>query len=121
MGTSLEPFFLYSTITIALAAAILIVTWLTGGRHHGGARDEVYESGIVPTGGARIRFPIKFYRVALFFLIFDLEVAFIFLWAYVYKSAGWWGFGHITVFIILLFVGLVYPWLKGALDFVKKP
>lgn len=115
------PFLLYTALVVALAALVLLLTWLIGARHQGRARNDVFESGLVPTGGARIRYPVKFYRIALFFLIFDLEVAFIFLWAYVFKSVGWWGFGHITVFILLLLVGLIYPWMKGGLDLVAKP
>ncbi len=117
----LDAFLLYSAIVLFIAATVLVLTTLTGGKHRATARNEVFESGIIPTGGARFRFPIKFYRVALFFLIFDLEVAFILLWAYVYRQSGWWGFGHITGFIIVLFVGLLYPWMKGGLDFVSSP
>lgn len=113
---------LYSTLVVAIAGAVLLLTWVTGGRHSGGARDDVYESGVIPTGGARLRFPVKFYMVALFFLLFDLEVAFILAWALVYQKVGWWGFAHIAIFIAILLVGLIYPWMKGALDFVpKKP
>lgn len=119
--TSLGPFILFAAIALITAGSILVITWLIGGRHKGRARDEIFESGIVPTGGARIRYPVKFFRIALFFLIFDLEVAFILIWAYVFKQAGWWGFGHMTVFIALLFVALIYPWLKGGLDFVTYP
>jgi len=117
----LEAFLLYSAIVLFVAAAALVLTWITGTRHQAKARDEIFESGLVPTGGSRIRFPIRFFRIALFFLIFDLEVAFILLWAYVYRQSGWWGYFHISAFIGLLFLGLVYPWLKGGLDFVQKP
>ena len=120
MIIGLKPFLLYSGLVIAVAGLVLLLTWLTGGRHSARARDEVFESGLIPTGGARFRFPIKFYRIALFFLLFDLEVAFVLIWAYVYKEVGWWGFWNITIFILILFAGLVYPWLKGALDLVPK-
>ncbi len=119
MGT-LGPFLLYTSIVIAIALAVLVLTWLLGARHSGGARNDVFESGLVPTGGSRIRYPIKFYRIALFFLIFDLEVAFVLLWALVYRQFGWFGYTHISIFILLLVMGLVYPWLKGGLDFVAK-
>lgn len=118
--TALGPFLLYVAIILITAASVLILTWLIGGRHKGVARDEIFESGMVPTGGSRIRYPVKFFRIALFFLIFDLEVAFILIWAYVFRPAGWWGFGHMAVFIILLFIALIYPWLKGGLDFVPR-
>ena len=107
-------------LVVGLAALVLLLTWLIGGRHRGGARDDVFESGLVPTGGARIRYPVKFYRIALFFLIFDLEIAFILLWAIVYRAAGWTAFVHVSLFIGLLLIGLIYVWMKGGLDFVPK-
>lgn len=116
-----QSFFIYTVMIFVLAAGALTLTWLLGGRHQARARNEIFESGLIPTGGSRIRFPIKFYQIALFFLIFDLEVAFVMLWAYVYKAAGWSGFAHISIFIALLFAALLYPWLKGGLDFVSKP
>ncbi len=116
----LGPFIFYIAVVLALAATVLLITWLLGGRHRGGARNEVFESGIVPTGGARNRFPIQFYRIAIFFLIFDLEVAFILLWAYRYKQAGWAGLAHVTIFIVLLLAGLIYPWQKGGLEIINK-
>lgn len=118
--SAVEPFIVYVAIVFALAGTVLLVTWLIGGRHRGGARNEVFESGLIPTGGARIRYPIKFYRIAIFFLIFDLEVAFVLLWALVYKQSSWTGFTHTTIFILLLLFGLIYPWMKGGLDFVTK-
>jgi NADH-quinone oxidoreductase subunit A len=116
----LEPLLLYSSLVVAVAALVLLLTWVTGGRHRARARDEVFESGLIPTGGARLRFPIKFYLIALFFLLFDLEVAFVLIWAYVYHDVGWWGFWNISLFIGVLLAGLVYPWLKGVLDLVPS-
>ncbi len=106
---------------IGLAALIPLISWWVGQRHSGGARDEVYESGLIPTGGARLRIPIKYYRIALFFLIFDLEVAFLFLWAVHHEALGWSGFWQITLFITILLIALLYPWAKGALDLVTSP
>jgi len=118
--SGLEALILYSALVVLLAMVILAVTWMLGGRHRSPAKDMVYESGLVPTGGARLRFPIQFYLIALFFLLFDLEVAFVLLWAYVYKGVGWWGFWNIAIFIAILLFGLAYPWMKGALDFIPK-
>ena len=117
MIIGLESLLLYIGLVLIVSVAILLLTWVLGGRHQARAKNVVYESGINPTGSARIRFPIRFYLIALFFLLFDLEVAFILIWAYVYKGVGWWGFWNITIFILLLLAGLIYPWLKGAFDF----
>jgi NADH-quinone oxidoreductase subunit A len=114
------PILLYTSIVLLLAAAIPLLSWVTGGRHSGAARNEVYESGIIPTGGARVRFPVRFYMIALFFLIFDLELAFIFLWAAVYQDLAWQGYLHVLIFVGVLLLALLYPWMKGALDFVPR-
>ncbi|HEX2951592.1 MAG TPA: NADH-quinone oxidoreductase subunit A, partial [Armatimonadota bacterium] len=78
--------------------------------------DVPYESGMVPTGSARIRFPADFYLIAMFFVIFDLETVFIVAWAVSMRQVGWAGFTSICVFIGVLFVALAYLWRDGALD-----
>lgn len=74
-----------------------------------------YESGIIPTGSARLAYPVPFYMVAVFFLIFDLEGAFIFSWAIASRELGWTGWLRISFFIFVLLLGLVYIWKKGGL------
>jgi NADH-quinone oxidoreductase subunit A len=75
-----------------------------------------YESGVIPTGSARFRYPVPFYLVATFFLIFDVEAAFIFSWAVAFEELGWEGWLRISFFIIVLLVSLFYIWVKGGLD-----
>jgi NADH-quinone oxidoreductase subunit A len=78
-----------------------------------------YECGEVPLGDTRVRFNIRFYVVALIFLIFDVEVVFLFPWATVFKNLGWFAFFEMLVFLLILFVGYAYVWRKGDLDWDK--
>jgi NADH-quinone oxidoreductase subunit A len=87
-----------------------------GERHKGKAREEPYESGIPPTGSARLRFDVKFYRVATYFVIFDVEAVFLFAWALSVRELGWPGYIEALVFVGILAVALVYLWRIGALD-----
>lgn len=80
-----------------------------------------YESGIIPTGSARLRYPVPFFMVAIFFLIFDVEGAYIFSWAIACEELGWQGWMQITFFIFVLLLGLVYIWRKGGLEWGPKP
>jgi NADH-quinone oxidoreductase subunit A len=75
-----------------------------------------YESGIIPTGTARLRMPIQYYLAAMFFVIFDLEAVFIYAWAIAVPETGWLGFGEMAVFITILLVALAYLWRVGALN-----
>jgi NADH-quinone oxidoreductase subunit A len=83
-------------------------------------KSRAYESGVIPTGTARLRYPVPFYMVAIFFLLFDVEAAFIFSWAIAFKELGWAGWLQISFFIIVLILGLVYIWNKGGLEWGPK-
>ena len=109
------PLLLYAGLVILLAGAMLVLSYLLGERHTGRAKGEPYESGIAPTGSARLRFDVKFYRVATFFVIFDLEAVFIFAWALSVRDLGWPGYTEVLVFVGILLVALVYLWRVGAL------
>jgi len=95
---------------------MLALSYLLGQRHRSKAKDEPYESGIVPTGSARLRFPAQFYLVAMLFVIFDLEAVFIFAWAIAFRELGWSGYIGALVFIGVLVVALIYAWRMGILD-----
>ncbi|MGA2285386.1 MAG: NADH-quinone oxidoreductase subunit A [Dehalococcoidia bacterium] len=95
---------------------MLIFSFLLGQRHHEAATDDPYESGILPTGSARVRYDVLYYLVAMFFVVFDLEAVFIFLWAVALRRVGWTGYIDATVFIGVLVAGLAYLWRLGALD-----
>ncbi len=111
------PLLLYTAVVIALAASMIILSHLLGERHKEPATGEPYESGIVPTGSAHIRFSAHFYIVAMFFVIFDLEAVFIFAWTISVKDVGWAGYIGVLVFIGILVAVLIYEWRNGALDF----
>lgn len=111
---------LYSLMTFVLLAALMfLATWL-GSRRPNPVKDSPYESGVVPTGSARLKFPVQFYLVAIFFIVFDLEAVFIYSWAVAFDLLGWPGFGYITFFIAALAAGLAYIWKKKGLEWGPK-
>lgn len=114
---SLIPFFVFAGVVVFLAVAMLTVSYILGERHQERDTNEPYESGIQITGSARLRFTSQFYLVAMFFVIFDLEAAFIITWAVAFKQLGWAGFIGAMVFIGILAIVLVYEWRIGGLDF----
>jgi NADH-quinone oxidoreductase subunit A len=93
---------------------------LLGGRAYGRAKNKPFESGVDSVGNARLRFSAKFYLVAMFFVIFDVEALYLFAWSVSVRESGWVGFIEATIFITLLLVGLLYLWRIGALDWAPK-
>jgi NADH-quinone oxidoreductase subunit A len=75
-----------------------------------------YECGVDPIGSARRRFPVKFFIIAVLFIIFDIEAVFLYPWAVIFKDLKVFGFIEMGIFIVILFVGLIYAWKKGALE-----
>ena len=106
----------YAAVVLAIAVVLLFVSSWFGDKKPNPEKLRPYESGVIPTGAARLRFPVPFYLVAIFFLIFDVEGAFIFSWAVSARALGWTGFLEISFFIVVLLLGLVYVWKKGGLD-----
>ncbi|MGO4290433.1 NADH-quinone oxidoreductase subunit A [Chitinophaga sp. RAB17] len=100
-----------------LIGIILGLSYVLGQRHKDRATGEAYESGIISTGSARLRFPSQFYLVAMLFVIFDIETVLIISWAIAYKEVGWTGFLGVSIFIFILLAVLIYEWRNGALDF----
>jgi NADH-quinone oxidoreductase subunit A len=111
------PFIVFAFIVLFLIIAMIGLSYVLGERHKEKLTDEPYESGIPPTGNARLRFSSGFYIIAMFFVIFDLDAAFIMLWAVSFRELGLAGYIGILVFIGLLVVLLVYELSIGALDF----
>jgi NADH-quinone oxidoreductase subunit A len=107
---------LYTAIAVFLVAILLLLAWGLGHKSRSRAKGEPYESGVLPTGDARLRDPVPFYLVAIFFIVFDVEAIFIVSWAVTWDLLGWAGFLQITFFIVVLFLGLVYLWKMGGLD-----
>ena len=102
-------------VLIFIALQLFLASWL-GEKKPSIEKSRPYECGIIPTGSARFRYPVPFYLVAIFFLIFDVEGAYIFSWAVVYKDLGLPGLMQMGFFIVLLLVGLLYIWKQGGLD-----
>lgn len=92
-------------------------SYILGERHTARFRNEPFEAGMPLTGTARIRYSSHFYMVAMFFVIFDLDVAFIITYAIAFRELGWPGYAGILIFIFLLLVVLLYEWKTGALNF----
>ncbi|MEL0028809.1 MAG: NADH-quinone oxidoreductase subunit A, partial [Perlucidibaca sp.] len=101
---------------VGMCAFMLAAPYFLGGRAWGRAKNEPFESGIVSQGGARLRVSAKFYLVAMFFVIFDVEALFLYAWAASVRESGWTGFVEATIFILVLLAGLIYLWRVGALD-----
>lgn len=109
---------------IGLCIFMLVVPRLLGGTSKGFQKQENFESGVVSAGSAKIRLSAKFYIVAIFFVIFDLEVLYLYAYAVSVREAGWLGFTAAAIFIAILFVGLVYEMRLGAMNWSpadKKP
>ncbi len=112
----------YFGVVVLLVSAMIVLSALLGERHREKQTAEPYESGIIATGTARVRFDIKFYLIAMFFVIFDLEAVFIYAWAVSIRETGWPGYAEMLIFIGVLAAALVYLWKLGALEwggFVK--
>ena len=103
-----------------LIGFMLGVSSLLGSKAFGRSKNEPFESGMLPTGGARLRLSAKFYLVAMLFVIFDVEALFLFAWSVSVRESGWAGFIEATLFIAILLAGLVYLWRIGALDWAPE-
>ena len=110
------PLLVYSLAVMALISAIVAISSVLGQRHRERATDIPYESGMMPTGSARLRISAEFYLVAMFFVIFDLESIFIFAWAVAARELGWAGYAALVVFAAVLMAALAYLWRSGALN-----
>ena len=112
----------YVPVLIALILAGVVVgamvfaSTLFGPKQHSAVKDEPFECGNPPSGSAWGRFPVKFYLVAILFIVFDIEVVFLYPWAVVFRRLGLFGFVEMLVFVLILAVGLVYVIKKGALE-----
>jgi NADH-quinone oxidoreductase subunit A len=113
---SVWPLAVYAVTVTLLIVGMLGLSFVLGQHHHNHATGSPYESGIVSQGSARVRFSAKFYLVAMFFVIFDLEAVFIFAWAIVVRETGWAGYAVVSLFISILLATLIYLWRVGALD-----
>ena len=113
------PVLVQVLLASALAAGLLTASFLLGKRVRNRVKDIPYESGITPTGDARHRFSVKFYLVAMLFILFDIEAIFLYPWVVVYRELKMFAFVEMLVFAILILSGFFYIWKKGALDWAE--
>ncbi|AGC44454.1 MULTISPECIES: NADH-quinone oxidoreductase subunit A [Myxococcus] len=99
-----------------MGVAIPFITSLLGPKRPSAIKSTSFEAGSESSGPARQRFAVKFYVVALLFIVFDVEAVFMYPWAVNFQALGWFGFVEMLVFAVTLVVGLIYVWKKGALD-----
>lgn len=110
------PVLVQALIAMAVAAGLLTVSRILGKKVRNRVKDMPYESGIVPTGDARGRFSVKFYLVAMLFILFDIEAIFLYPWVVVYREYKMFAFVEMLVFVVLILSGFFYIYKKGALD-----
>ena len=110
------PVLLLMGIAVVLSVAFVAISQLLGPKRYEKAKYDEYECGVDPIVPSRIRLSVKFYLLAILFLLFDLESAFLYPWAILFRKLGLFGFVEMLVFLGILLVGLVYAWKKGALE-----
>ena len=110
------PLFVYTVVTVLIIGVLLLAAWWLGAKTTSVNKELPYESGVIPSGPARRPLSVPFYLIAIFFIVFDVETAFIFTWAVAWEELGLAGLIHITFFIVALLLGLVWLWIKGGLE-----
>lgn len=116
MSIDLWPLVVYAFVVLIIVGTMLGLSFLLGQRRRDHATEEPYESGIVSVGDAHLKISVHFYLTAILFIIFDLEVVFLFIWAASVREVGWLGYAGGFVFIAILLIGLLVEWRSGALD-----
>jgi len=110
------PILILAILATIFAGANIVLSLLLGPRHPNPEKLSPYECGIVPVGTARERFSVKFYLVAMLFIVFDMEIVFLYPWAVVFKQLKLFGLIEMGVFLLILLVGYFYIWKKGGLE-----
>ena len=116
MINSYAPILILLGVSVMNALGILLLTHLVSPYRPTPAKQDPYESGMIPLGNTRERFSVKFYMVAILFIVFDIETVFLIPWAVWFRKLGLFGFIEMLVFMIVLLVGFIYIWKKGALE-----
>ncbi len=114
------PVLVQALIAMAVAGGMLSASWLLGRRVRNKVKDLPYECGMTPTGDARERFSVKFYLVAMLFILFDIEAIFLYPWAVVYRELRLFAFIEMLIFFLLILAGYFHIWKKGALDWSRR-
>ena len=110
------PLVVFIAVAIGIGLALLVVPFIVAYRNPDPEKLSAYECGFNAFDDARMKFDVRFYLVAILFIIFDLEVSFLFPWAVAFGQLGWFGFWSMMVFLAVLTVGFIYEWRKGALE-----
>jgi NADH-quinone oxidoreductase subunit A len=110
------PILILIGVSLANAVGMVVLSHLVSPFRPTPVKLDPYESGMTPLGDTRERFSVKFYMVAILFIVFDLETIYLLSWGVVMRSLGWQGFIAAFIFIVVLTVGMVYEWKKGALE-----
>ena len=110
------PILLFLGVSTVMGVALLGLGTLLGPRRPGAEKQSPYECGFEAFEDARMKFDVRYYLVAILFILFDLEIAFLFPWAVVLPEIGFFGYAAMMVFLAILVVGFVYEWKKGALE-----
>jgi NADH-quinone oxidoreductase subunit A len=116
LTAELYPLIIYTVLTVIIISGLLLAARFLGSGGSSVNKNLPYESGVIPSGAARRPLSVPFYLVAIFFIVFDVESAFIFTWAVAWKELGLAGLLHISFFIVALLCGLVWIWIKGGLE-----
>ncbi len=114
------PILVQAFIAMAIAGGMVGVSALLGKRVRNRVKDMPYECGVVPTGNARERLSVKFYLVAMIFILFDIEAVFLYPWAVVYRELKLFAFVEMLLFLVLILAGFFYIWKKGALEWFRE-
>ncbi len=110
------PIILFLVIALILSAGFILINFLLSPNNPDPEKLSAYECGFEPFNDSRMEFDVRFYLVAILFIIFDLEIAFLFPWAISLGAIGIFGFVSMMIFLLILTIGFIYEWKKGALD-----
>jgi NADH-quinone oxidoreductase subunit A len=116
MLTNYLPALIFIGVACALGLALFFINWFLSVKRPDAAKLSAYECGFPAFEDARLPFAVRFYLVAILFIIFDLETALVFPWAVALKQIGWFGFSSMMIFLFLLLIGFIYEWKKGGLE-----
>jgi NADH-quinone oxidoreductase subunit A len=114
------PILVMIALGLAFAVGNMTLSFLIGPRKDSAEKLDTYECGMPPVGSPRERFSVKFFIVAILFVIFDIEIAYLFLWGIVFKQLGWYGIGVMSFFMVMLVASLLYEMKKGVLEWASK-
>jgi NADH-quinone oxidoreductase subunit A len=115
MLRSYLPILILMGLSLGQALVIVVLSQVVSPLRPTPVKGAPYESGILPLGSAHERFSVKFYLVAILFIVFDLETVFLIPWAVAMRELGWSGFAAASIFVVILTVGLIYEWKRGGL------